>query len=346
MRFWYERGIAGFRIDVAHGIVKDHELQDNLPATPEDHPRVKLIGQQQNYNLNRPEVHDVLKRWRAVSDSYSPQRVLVGETLVLDLERWAAFYGSGTDELNLAFNFPFIFAPLDAREMSEIVATTERLLPMEAWPVWTGTNHDTRRFPTRWCNEDPARGRCAMMILLTLRGTPFLYNGDEMGMPDTPLTPDQVLDPVKARTEDGLGRDPGRTPMHWSPEDGAGFTTREAEPWLPLGDYKTCNVADQWSDPYSMLTFTRDLIALRRSVRELSHGGYMPLDSPEGVWVWRRGDTVTVAVNLSDSDHRVTGVNGTIAIGTDRRRDGATVTRTLKLGPWEGAIVTTGPASG
>ena len=340
LRFWYERGVAGFRIDVAHGIVKDRELRDNLPATPEDHPRVRLIGQQQNYNLNRPEVHDVLKRWRSVSDEYSPQKVLVGETLVLDLERWAAFYGSGTDELNLAFNFPFIFAPLDAGEMSEVVATTEQLLPVEAWPVWTGTNHDTRRFPTRWCNDDPARVRCAMMILLTLRGTPFLYNGDEIGMPDTHLSPDQVLDPVKIRTEDGLGRDPGRTPMHWSPEPGAGFTGPDTEPWLPFGDYGACNVSGQRNDPDSMLNFTRDLIALRRRLSELPRGSYKPLNCPEGVWAWRRGDDVTVAVNLTDLNQDIPDMDGNIAIGTDRARDGQTVTGSLVLAEWEGVIIT------
>ncbi len=339
LRYWFDKGIAGFRIDVAHGIVKDEQLRDNLPSSDQDHPRVKLVGQQQNYNMNRPEVHQVLKRWRSVCDDYEEQRVLVGETLVLDLERWAAFYGSGNDELHLAFNFPFIFAPLAAGEMRNIVEVTEQLIPEQAWPVWTGSNHDTRRLATRWCNEDPDKIKCAMMTLLALRGTPFLYYGDEIGMPDTKMSPEEALDPVKFRTEDRLGRDPGRTPMHWSADPGAGFTSAETKPWLPFGDYRSCNVTEQRGDPHSILTFTRDLIALRRRTTELVEGAYRSLASPDGVWAWVRGNDTTVAVNLSDAPATVD-LEGMVAIATRRERDGSRVDGRLALEPWEGVIVT------
>jgi alpha-glucosidase len=338
LRFWFDRGIAGFRIDVAHGIVKDEQLRDNLPSTDDDHPRVRLLGQQQNYNMNRPEVHEVLKRWRSLSDGYEEQRVLVGETLVLDLERWAAFYGSGNDELHLAFNFPLIFAPLAVPEMRTIVETTEQLVPQQAWPVWTGSNHDTRRLATRWCNDDGDKVRCAMMMLLTLRGTPFLYYGDEIGMPDTDMRPEAALDPVKFRTDDRLGRDPGRTPMHWSDEQGAGFTTGAARPWLPLGDYASCNVAAQRDDPDSILNFTRDLIALRRKTPGLVEGSYRSMHSPDGVWAWARGHDAIVALNLSD-ERATLELQGRIAIATQRRRDGEDVAGALELMPWEGVVV-------
>ena len=112
LRFWFERGIAGFRIDVTHGIVKDRELRDDPAATPDDHPLVRARGQKQVFSMNRPEVHDVLRRWRALADADDPQRILVGETYVLDLDQLMPFYGEGEDELNLAFNFLFVHAEL------------------------------------------------------------------------------------------------------------------------------------------------------------------------------------------------------------------------------------------
>ena len=340
LRFWFDKGIAGFRIDVAHGIVKDQELRDNLPAEEGDLPRIRLLGQRQTYNMNRPEVHDVLQRWRKLGDDYDPQRILVGETFVLDIARMASFYGSGEDELHLAFNFPFILAPFSPDVLRDIVSATEGALPPSAWPVWAASNHDVRRFPSRWCNNDDAQTRCALMLLLTMRGTPFLYYGDEIGMPDTEMDPDRVLDPVKWRTEDNLGRDPGRTPMHWSAATGAGFTTPEAEPWLPLGDYGSCNVADQEEDASSMLSFTRDLIALRRELGELRSGAYELVEAGTTVWAWRRGEGVLVAINLSDETATIENAPGFVRIATTRARDGEEVKGPLTLGPWEGVLIT------
>src|SRR3712207_216353 len=139
----------------------------------------------------------------------------------------------------------------------------EDMLPEVAWPVYAGSNHDVGRLVRRWAGGDPAKVRCALMMLLTLRGTPFLYYGDEIGMAEVPIDPEQALDPVARRTGDpSENRDPCRTPMQWSAEPGAGFTTPEARPWLPLGDAGACNVADQRSDPGSVLHLVRDLIAL------------------------------------------------------------------------------------
>jgi alpha-glucosidase len=340
LRFWFARGVAGFRIDVSHGIVKDRDLRDDPAPTRDDHPAVRRRGLKQVFSLNRPEVHDVLRRWRALCDREDPRRVLVGETYVLDLEHLVRYYGSGEDELNLAFNFMFVHAPLRAEPLREIVEGVERLLPAMAWPVYTGSNHDAGRLATRWAEGDPARARVALLMLLTLRGTPFLYYGDEIGLPDVPIDPARALDPVPHRTGDpSENRDPCRTPMHWTAQAGAGFTDGGAEPWLPLGDVAACNVADQRGDPGSTLHLVRDLIALRNSRGELRTGTYATLAAPDGAWAYRRGDSTVVALNLSGAELRVEGVSGTALIATDRARDGERVDGSLALPAWSGAVV-------
>ena len=279
LRFWYERGIAGFRIDVCHAIVKDRELRDDPAATPDDHPKVRERGTRQVFSMNRPEVHDVLKRWRALSD---PDRILVGETYVLELDQLIPYYGTGEDQLHLAFNFLFVHSDLDAAQLRPLVEAIEEKLPAGAWPVWTGSNHDAGRLATRWAGGDEARARAALLMLLTLRGTPFLYYGDELALPDAELDPAKALDPVPHRTGDpSRNRDECRTPMQWDGGPGAGFTDG-AEPWLPFADDRS--VAAQREDPGSTLHLVRDLIALRRERADLREGGYE-------TWTARPGST-------------------------------------------------------
>jgi alpha-glucosidase len=336
LRFWFDRGIAGFRIDVCHAIIKDRELRDNLPATDDDPERVRQIGQRAEYNMNRPEVHEVLRGWRRLCDSYEEKRILLGETFVMDLEQMAAYYGDGNDELHMAFNFPFALSLFDASLLRDIVATSDSLIPPNGWPVWTASNHDVGRFPTRWCGGDPAKIRSVLVLLMGMRGTPFLYYGDEIGMRATPVGRHDVQDPVGRRLGSPRpGRDPARTPMHWSSEPGAGFTRAGVRPWLPFGDYASTNVADQKADPDSTLNFCRDLIALRRARPDLRRAPYEPLDGPG--WVWRRGGML-VATNLSDEGCRLEGVRGTVALGSDRRRNGEAIRGALELAPWESLI--------
>jgi alpha-glucosidase len=339
LRFWFERGIAGFRIDVAHGIVKDRELRDNPAATEEDIEHFRKIGQRPVFSMNRPEVHDVLRRWRKVSESHDA--ILVGETYVHDIETLVAFYGQGTDELHLAFNFVFLLADFEVQTLAPIVARTEELLPEHAWPVWTIGNHDLARYPTRWADGDPGLARCALMLLLTLRGTPVLYYGDELALPETVIAPDRVVDPVGLR-RDALnpGRDGARTPMPWSDEPGAGFTRPGAEPWLPFGAVSGIDVASQRREPSSPLHLTRDLIALRRDEADLRTGAYQELVADGGVWAYRRGTRFLVALNLGTEQATVS-ARGTIAVATRRERDGEKVGGKLTLGPGEGAVLRT-----
>ena len=260
--FWLERGVAGFRIDVCTGMVKDAELRDNPPAQETDPLDVRIFGQRPVYNSNRPEGHDVIRRWRRIADGYEGG-LLLGETPVPEPTTLAEYYGTG-DELHLAFNFPFINAPLEAEAMRAVVQATEDALPAGSWPAWTGSNHDMSRFATRWAADDPDKARVALFVLLGLRGTAVLYQGDEIGLGDVPVPRDRLRDPLGvAYWPAYAGRDAMRTPMPWGPRPGGGFTDAGVEPWLPFGDLSACNVEDQRNDPASMLTLTRDLIALR-----------------------------------------------------------------------------------
>jgi alpha-glucosidase len=288
-RFWLDRGIAGFRLDVAHAIVKDRELRDR-PADSD----VDVV-------VDLDETFAVLRRWRSLVDTYEEPRVLLGETWVMQLERWAGFYGSGEDQLHLAFNFPFTFSPLEADALRGIVGETTAALPEPAWPVWTLSNHDIPRFPTRMCGGDPRKIRCVLLALLTLRGTPVLYYGDELGLPQ--------VDVPEAVARDLAGRDGARTPMPWS--DGGWIN-----PWLPVGG--GTSVEQQRSDSDSILSFTRAVIARRRATPDLLAGDYESLPATAGVWAYRRGNSTVVALNLGDEPARFEG---------------------RELAPWEGAIL-------
>jgi alpha-glucosidase len=337
LRFWFDRGVAGFRIDVAHALVHDRELRDNSPATEEDDERLRRFGQRFDRSMNQPEVHDVYRRWRRLADTYDEPRVLLGETYVMQLDRVAEFYGAD-DQLNLAFNFAFVHAPFDADELRRIVEGTEAALPGHAWPVWTGSNHDVPRFPTRWAKGDDALGRAALVMLLTLRGTPVLYYGDELLMPNVPVPKERAKDPVGLRAwADGRGRDGERTPMPWAPGAGYGFTADGAEPWLPFGDHDGATVEEQLADRGSALWLTRDLIALRREREDLHAGDYETLPAPEGAWAWRRGERTAVALNLSDEPVELD-LAGRVLVATRRERDGEEVAR-LGLEPAEAVVL-------
>ena len=342
MTYWLDRGVSGFRIDVCNIIIKDALLRDNPPSTESDPLDVQLFGQRPVYNGNRPEVHEVIRHWRALIDDYAGG-VLVGETPVEPVESLAAYYGNGHDELHLAFNFPFISAPLAVEEMRTIVEDTERALPDGAWPVWTGSNHDMSRFATRWAGGDQGRARVALVMLLGLRGTPVLYQGDEIGLPDTELTQTDLRDPLGVLYWPAYaGRDGMRTPMPWRDVPGGGFTEAGVTPWLPFGDLSACNVEDQRSDPDSLLNLARDLIAWRRGHPDLQTGAYRSLASTPGTWAWRRGEGVTVVANMSDGPGVVEGVEGTIRIATERGRQGQIVGGKLDLEGWEAVVVERG----
>ncbi len=340
LRFWLDRGVDGFRIDVVHKIGKDPELRDNPVLRG---PDGENLGQEHLHEEGHPSAHEYLREVRDVFDSY-PERMTVGEVFLLEPERIARYYGRG-DELHLAFNFPFLFAPWSARAFGEKVEAFEDALPPEAWPDVVLSNHDVSRHASRY--DDAALGdqreRLAALMLLTLRGTPFLYYGEEIGMRDVPVAAEQMLDPVGLNLHPSLGRDPERSPMQWAPGLNAGFT--QGKPWLPVAaDADTRNVAIEREDPASTLTLYRELLALRRSTPALHRGAYRRLPSHTDILAYERsveGSRALVALNMGEEARRPALPSARVARGL-RTRHGVempTDAAHLELAACEGAVL-------
>ena len=318
LRFWFDRGIAGFRIDVAHGLYKDAALRDNPPM-----PEGQLIGgtggQEQRFSANRPETHVVFRNWRRIAEQYEPPRLLLGETCVPDAEKLARYYGQD-DELQLGFNFPFMVSAYTALELSNVVRETLGRLPVGAIPVWTMSNHDKSRFTTRWCSNDDVRAALALTILLTLPGTIVIYYGDEIGMTDVDVPLELQRDNMFLGGRGGHpSRDRARTPMQWEPSVTGGFTTAGTTPWLPLGDVSSHNVADQREDPRSLLSLCRQLVSVRRRHIKGCGGSYEQLAAAEHQWVYRSGDVV-VAANFAGEPAEVPGLAGPVLFSSLKAR--------------------------
>jgi alpha-glucosidase len=330
IRFWLDRGVAGFRIDVAHALYKDAQLRDNPPLVG----GTRLdggFGLRPVYSSHRPQTHGIYREWRKIADGYSPQRLLLGETWMGDLTMMASYYGQN-DELDLAFNFPFAFAGFDADALAGVVDKTLAALPDDACPVWMASNHDISRFPTRWAGGDEGRARLALLVLATLPGTTTLYYGDEIAMTDVPVPPSLRRDRMTPGVAGGVGRDAQRTPMQWDASPSAGFTAEGVTPWLPFGGNAARNVAGQRDDPGSTLRLARDLLALRRTAFAGQVAGYERLPAPPGVWSYRSGPLMVTA-NFTGRGVRLPGSTGEVLITT-----GPGTEPGGELGPWQGLI--------
>lgn len=326
LRFWFARGVDGFRLDVCQAIVKDRRLRDNPPARPDDRLNVRLRGQRPTYSMNCPEVHTVLRRWRRVCAEFAHAPILLGETNTHDLDALARYYGDG-DELHMAFNFPSLGSAFTADALREVIARTEASLPDGAQPVWTVSNHDAPRVVSRWAGGDAGRTRAALLLLLCLRGTAMLYYGDELGLPDAPPVPlARARDPLALGGLPGKdSRDPCRAPMPWG-------DSREAS-WLPpYPEGTVVSAAAQTADPASTWSFVRDAITLRAARPEL-HRAPMRLGGDASLLVLHRG-ALQVVVNLGDAARTVA---GEVLLGTDRALDG--VVGAVTLPPGAAAVV-------
>jgi len=323
MRFWFERGIDGFRIDVINLLSKDPELRDEEPNPdwrPGMPPRARWLW---NRMSDGPAMPEYLAKVRAVADEFG-DRVLIGETY-MPLERLVRYYGGEHPGIHLPFNFQLLLLPWDAETIGGWVATYEAALPANGWPNWVLGNHDQPRVASR---IGEAQARVAAMLLLTLRGTPTLYAGDEIGMTNGDIPADRIVDVG--------GRDPERTPMQWEPGRGAGFTT--GTPWLPIGrDADRVNVTVERDDPRSILSLHRRLLELRRAEPALSVGDWEPLPTVTGVLVYsRRLDDrrLLVALNLTpdrcDAPLPAGRWRTVIATGLDRDADAWEDTVTLR----------------
>jgi alpha-glucosidase len=309
MRFWFDRGVDGFRIDVLWHMVKAADFKDN-PPNPAFQPAMGDMHRVlQLHSTDQPEVHGIAADMRAIADSYCAEgrgeRVLIGE-IYLPVDRLMHYYGRERAGVHLPFNFQLVDAPWEARALATLIADYEAALPPDGWPNWVLGNHDRPRVSAK---RGQAQARVAAMLLLTLRGTPTLYYGDELGLTDVTIPPAEVQDPRELR-EPGfaLGRDPVRTPMPWDASANAGFTT--AKPWLPLNaDWPTRNVARMTAEPRSILTLYRRLLAARRAHPALSIGGFELLAAEGDVLAYERrhgAERLIVALNLGGRPLRLT----------------------------------------
>jgi glycosidase len=337
-RFWLDRGVDGFRIDVAPLVMKDPELRDN-PPNPEPEREWSRLGswltQLHVNDLNHPDMHPLYQDFRRLLDSYPGERISVGELHHPDFERWAAYYGERQDEIHVPFNFHVINSPWTAEAVRRAVEGVQGALPAGAWASWVLGNHDQPRFasPER-AGRDQAK--VGMLMLLTLRGTPTIYYGEEIGMVDVPVATEDARDPLELR-EPGRGRDGCRSPMQWDASPNAGFTAPDSIPWLPLApDARDVTVAAQAEDPDSLLTLTRDLLRLRKEHPVLHHGDFERFGpTPEGTFAYRRigrEGQLTVVLNLTAEERIVPdGGPGRVLISTRRDRDGADVSGAIEL---------------
>jgi alpha-glucosidase len=320
MRFWLDKGVDGFRVDVLWHLIKDAQWRDNPPNPdyrPDDVPYNSLVPA---YSTDQPEVHEIVCEMRALLDQYA-ERVLIGE-IYLPIRRLVAYYGTSGNGAHLPFNFQLITMPWNARRISAAISEYEGALPPDAWPNWVLGNHDQPRIASR---IGLLQARVAAMMLLTLRGTPTLYYGDEIGMRDAVIFAEEIQDPQGKNI--GVSRDPARTPMRWTAGPAAGFTT--GEPWLPLGhDADYTNVEGEAEDRNSMLSLYRRLIALRRAEPALHSGAYRPVVAEGDLIAYLRehdGRRFLVVLNLGSRPGQVSLADvgtGEIVIATDVRRQG------------------------
>ncbi len=339
MRFWLDRGVDGFRIDVIWLMIKDDQFRDNPPNPAYVTGQPPSRAQTQLYNADRPEVHDIIAMMRQLLDQYD-ERMMVGE-IYLPIERLMTYYGVAGTGTHLPFNFQLILLPWNARTIDAAITAYEAALPADGWPNWVLGNHDQHRIASR---VGAAQARVAAMLLLTLRGTPTIYHGDEIGMHDVEIPPELVQDPQEFGVPGiGLGRDPERTPIQWDSSPNAGFTT--GTPWLPLADdYHSINVAVEQSDPRSMLALYQQLIALRRATPALEIGSYarVPADGDMLAYTRASGDRrLLIVLNLGSQQQTLDlgALRGRVLLSTHLDRADEPAGGTLALRADEGAII-------
>jgi len=345
MRFWLDRGVDGFRIDAPLFMMKDPGERDNPP----NHAGIVRIhkpmgaydAQLHLYDQGHPDIHDVFRVMRAVLDEYDPPRTSIGEIHEFDPRTLGSYYGEALRGLNMPANFGLMKTPWTAAGVRAVVDALEAGIPLHGWPNWVLGTHDDPRLATRLGGDE---ARQAAVLLLTLRGSPTLYYGDELGMREADIPPEKQRDPW-ARREPGLGRDGCRTPMQWSAGPGGGFTAAP-EPWLPMGaDHDVRNVETELRDPDSMLGLYRRLLRLRRRSRALRRGAYRPLDGvPAECFAYVReegaGRAAVVISFCSDPltvDHP--DLAGRIEVSTERASEGREVAGRLELGPQEAVVL-------
>ncbi|MDA0173191.1 alpha-amylase family glycosyl hydrolase [Solirubrobacter taibaiensis] len=308
IRFWMDRGVDGLRLDAIPRIAKDPLLRDQAGAA-------------RPHNEDWESIHDRLRGIRKVVDEYE-DRMIVGEVALQDLHRVVAYLEYG-NQLHLAHNFVFIDQDWGAERYATSIDDFERIAEDHAWPAWFLANHDKNRPRSRFDHDGlgAERSRAILVMLYGLKGTPFIYQGEELGLPDATIPPDRVVDVD--------GRDPERAPIPWTPAGpGYGFTTADSA-WLPfIDEAATLNAATQAEDPHSTLNLTKALADLRIT------GDQKMVDLGPGIVAWTRDNTYLVAVNFTDQALPLE-AEGTLVISSDPAREAASAS----LAPSEALIL-------
>jgi alpha-glucosidase len=349
LRFWLARGVDGFRIDAIYNIAKDPTFADT-PTNPMPDPTkgeydtMLHLGHDKGF----PDIHPLMRELRQVIEQAGGGRepLTMGEAHLWDWGEWASYYGAALDEMHFPFNFAFTRGPYTAASARAIVSSLEAAIPTGAWPNYVLGNHDEPRIATRM---GAARAPLAMLMLLTLRGTPTVYYGDELAMQDVPIPPEETHDPV-ARRVPGQGRDPERTPMQWNDTPNAEFCAPGVRPWLPISaDYQQINVACEREELHSILTLTQRALALRRCSPALSLGAYQLITgTPDEVFTYLRsggGERYFIALNFAGSEQplglrEVGGAAiGTHVLSTLLDRESPVEFASFVLRPYEGCLI-------
>jgi len=337
LRFWLRKGVDGFRVDVMWLMIKDDQFRDNPP-----NPAYEAGQSTRNkflpvYDADRPEVHEVVAEMRGVLEEFG-DRVLIGE-IYLPIERLMHYYGRELRGANLPFNFQLLQCPWTADDLARTIDEYLSALPAGSWPNWVLGNHDKSRIASRIGLN---MARAAALLLFSLPGTLTIYYGEELGMQDVPIPPDEAHDPAEKRQPGiGMGRDPERTPMPWDPSPLCGFT--DGLPWLPIGEAnRAVNVEFSRKDPHSMLSLYRHLLQLRHAEPALVSGRLSELKAGNRVIQFVRSDArkaFGIVVNLSEELRRVAVKAGSIAACTDLHRVGELVSDGVNLAPAEAMII-------
>lgn len=342
MRFWLDRGVDGFRIDVLWHLIKDEKLRNN-PVNPDYQPYMATYDELLPvYSTDQPEVHEIVREMRRLLDSYK-DRVMIGE-IYLPVHKLVMYYGSDRDGAHLPFNFQLLTLPWSPSVVSAAIQQYEAALPPWGWPNWVLGNHDQPRIASRVGSDQTY---IAAVLLLTLRGTPTMYYGDEIGMRDVAIPTAEVLDPQGVNMPDKyLSRDPARTPMQWTSEMYAGFS--KVRPWLRVDHtFLKRNVAQFDHDNSSILSLYRRLLKLRNQEPSLMYGAYTHCYSDHQVLAYHRSiegsDAFLIILNMThrtavfrngDSEHK-----GVIEISTTVEQEGKLLEGDLVLSGDEGFVI-------
>jgi alpha-glucosidase len=332
MRFWLEKGVDGFRVDVMWHMIKDDQFR-NDPPNPDYNEKMNSYSRLlPAYSTDQDEVHDIVAKMRKVIDEYD-ERLLIGE-IYLPIHKLVRYYGHENEGAHLPFNFQLLQLDWKAEKINAAINEYEGALPEDGWPNWVLGNHDNSRIASRVGKE---QAKIAAMLLLTLRGTPTVYYGDELGMEDVDIPEDKIMDP-QALNEPGVGRsrDPERTPMQWDDSKNAGFT--KGEPWLPLMDnYKEINIEEQWDKKNSILKLHRKLLEIRNREKALQVGSYTPIYTKEDLLAYIReynNEKFLIVLNLGASELNFSPDfewSGTVKVATEHTIEGKDLSNKIKV---------------